>query len=95
MLAGCALCAALAFWGSVETERQFSQVFGRMVALCAAPTAAEGALCEVVAGVERALLERVAVMLLLQGLCVLAIVVGCALIAHRAYRRSSAAARPH
>jgi two-component system nitrate/nitrite sensor histidine kinase NarX len=86
MLAGCALCAALAFWGSVETERQFSQVFGRMVALCAAPAAAEGALCDVVAGVERALLERVAVMLLLQGLCVLAIVVGCTLIAHRAYR---------
>lgn len=86
-LAGCALAASLSIWGSIEIERQFEHVFGALVDLCSA-TAQDGAhdACSAFSRVERSLLERVAVMLLLQGLCFTLILAGVALIAHRAHK---------
>ncbi|WP_374339468.1 ATP-binding protein [Methyloversatilis sp.] len=83
-LAGCSLAALLSIWGSVEIERQFEQVFGTLVGMCAGDRAGDA--CAAFRQVERTLLERVAVMLLLQGLCFAVIVAGMMLIAQRAHR---------
>lgn len=86
-LAGCAVAALLSIWGSVEIERQFEQVFSALVDLCAHGAGdSDAAVCAAFAGIERTLLERVAVMLLLQGLCFAVIVAGTLLIAQRAHR---------
>ncbi|WP_018412090.1 ATP-binding protein [Methyloversatilis thermotolerans] len=85
-LAGCALAALLSLWGSIEIERQFEQVFGALVDSCTQSPANADHACEAFARVERTLLERVAVMLLLQGLCCALIVAGAVLIAQRAFR---------
>jgi two-component system, NarL family, nitrate/nitrite sensor histidine kinase NarX len=96
VLIGCMLAAALSFWGNVEIERQFNTVLGGIVAQCApAPTGEAIAICHALDEVDRTLLERVAVMLLLQGLCFVIIVCGIVLIGHRAFlllvRRTDAA----
>ncbi|MBC7206712.1 MAG: histidine kinase, partial [Methyloversatilis sp.] len=58
-LAGCAVAAVLSIWGSVEIERQFEQVFGTLVDLCALSAGdRDSAVCAAFASVERTLLER-------------------------------------
>lgn len=96
VLSGGVLAAALSLWGSVEIQQQFDGVFTELIGLCAgSPPTDAPSVCAALAGVDRTLLQRVAVMLLLQGFCFALIVAGAALLARRGYvllvRRTDAA----
>lgn len=84
-LALCALLAALSLWGSIESQRQFAAVVDQLLERCSDPTARSDAACQVVDRLDRTLEQRIAVMLLLQGLCCVLIVVGTGLIGQRGY----------
>lgn len=96
ILGGGVLAAALSLWGSLEIQRQFEGVFTELIELCSrSPQAASAAVCTALAQVEHALLERVAVMLLLQGLCFALILAAGVLLARHGHgllvRRTDAA----
>ncbi|HSV68718.1 MAG TPA: ATP-binding protein [Methylibium sp.] len=84
-LALCALLAALGLWAALESQRQFELPLGPLLERCRQAAPAEAALCRRVEPLGRVLEQRLAVLLLLQGLCAALIVVGVALIGHRAY----------
>ena len=84
-LAGCMVAALLSVWGSVEIEQLFQQVFGRLADLCNEGSYSGAVVCDAFRSVEKSLLERVAVMLLLQVLCSALILAGALLIMKRAH----------
>lgn len=96
ILGGCSVAAMLSLWGSLEIQRQFEGVFTELIGLCAdPPSAAPEPICATLARIDRMLLQRAAVILLLQGFCFALILAGAALVARRAYlllvRRTDAA----
>jgi two-component system nitrate/nitrite sensor histidine kinase NarX len=96
ILSGGVVAAALSLWGSLEIQRQFDGVFTELIAQCAgSPPAAAEPICATLSRIDRTLLQRVAVMLMLQGFCFALILAGAALLARRAYvllvRRTDAA----
>lgn len=96
ILSGAVVAAALSLWGSLEIQRQFEGLFTELIGQCAAsPPAAVEPICATLGRIDRTLLQRVAVMLLLQGFCFALILAGAALLARRAYlvlvRRTDAA----
>lgn len=97
ILTGGVGAAALSFWGSLELQQQFEGVFTELIGLCSGSPQPAMPACVALAEVDRALPQRVAVMLLLQGFCFALILVGAALLARRGYlllvRRIDAALR--
>lgn len=80
-----ALLAAFSLWGSIESQRQFDAAAVDLLGRCAGAPGAADAECRSALALQRTLEQRIAVMLLLQGLCCALILVGTALLAHRGY----------
>ena len=78
-----ALLAVVGLWGSIESQAQFDAVAGQLLERCG--SARDNALCQLAEALDGVLAQRIAVMLLLQGLCCALIVVGAGLLAHRGY----------
>jgi two-component system nitrate/nitrite sensor histidine kinase NarX len=86
VLAGCVLSGALTLLGSVEVQRQLDAGLATLVDACTSPQPTDTALCQTLRAVERVLNERVAVILLMQGLCFALMLGGAWLIIARAHR---------
>lgn len=81
----CALLAALALWGAIESQHQFDAPVQALLEHCRRAPPAEAESCRLAESLGRPLEQRMAILLLMQGLCAALIVVGCGAIGHRAY----------
>ena len=81
----CGLLAALGLWGALESQRQFDAPLQLLLEHCRHAPLAEAESCRLAQPLSGPLEQRLAVLLLMQGLCAGLIVVGCVLIGHRAY----------
>jgi two-component system nitrate/nitrite sensor histidine kinase NarX len=85
LLAGCSLAALLSFLGSIEMRRQSHEVLAAAIGDCGKFFAAsDETLCSTLAQSDALLVERGRLMLVLQGLCLVLIVIGLGAIARRA-----------